>query len=130
MLQFSRLRTDVSTAELALTYETIYDNNFFLFSLPRVAIQRMFGNVEIAKCTCVQRSGGRCCHIAALLFLIKDVRYGTEPKMRKLDNISVTSKLQSWGKGIPLHSTLSIQYIFTTSSEIELLHFTLACTPC
>ena len=59
----------------------------------------MFGNVEITKCTCVQRSGGRCCHIAALLFLIEDVRYGGEPKMQKLDLISCTSKLQAWGKG-------------------------------
>ena len=57
----------------------------------------MFGNVEITKCSCVQRSGGRCCHIAALLFLIKDVALGTEPKMRKF--VSVTSKLQSWGQG-------------------------------
>ena len=55
----------------------------------------MTGNVDIGKCTCVQRAGGRCSHIAALLFLINAVRKGDEPKM----NVPVTSKQQVWGKG-------------------------------
>ena len=57
----------------------------------------MTGDIEITKCSCVQRAGGRCCHVAALLYLIRDIRFGGEPKM----NIPVTSKPQQWGKGNP-----------------------------
>ena len=66
-----------------------------LCSHPAIAIQRITGNVDIAMCSCKQKAGGRCSHIAALLFLINALKNGLEPRM----NVPVTSKQQVWGKG-------------------------------
>ena len=37
------------------------------FRFPQVAIVKSSGTVKITMCTCEQKNGGRCCHVASLL---------------------------------------------------------------
>jgi hypothetical protein len=53
------------------------------------------GNICGAQCTCEASSDGRCCHVAALLYLAEDLSLGVQPKVRT----ATTSTQQSWGKG-------------------------------
>ena len=99
----------IQTAEFAIVHSSDHINMIDLLIVrarvnasykqelrfPAVAIQMTVGSIEIATCSCVQKSGGRCAHVAAVLYLIKALRYGLEPLVEK----SVTSMPQAWGKG-------------------------------
>jgi len=66
---------------------------------PAVAIQRTTGQIEVTKCSsnCKANQGGRCSHIAALLYCMKDIKYQREP----IIFLPPTSKPCAWGKGDP-----------------------------
>ena len=99
----------IQTAEFAIVHSSVHIEMIDLLIVrarvnasykqelrfPAVAIQMTVGTIEIATCSCVQKSGGRCAHVAAVLYLIKALRYGLEPLVEK----SVTSIPQAWGKG-------------------------------
>jgi hypothetical protein len=53
------------------------------------------GDIAGAQCTCEASSDGRCCHIAAVLYLVEDISLGSRPKVRT----ATTSVQQYWGKG-------------------------------
>ena len=63
------------------------------FRFPEVAI--CDGQFTATKCTCVQKNGGRCSHIAALMYLIQEVSFGATPRLE----LASTSKPQYWGHG-------------------------------
>ena len=63
------------------------------FRYPQVSFSG--GKFVATKCTCVQRNGGRCSHIAALMYLIQEVSFGATPRLE----IASTSKPQYWGHG-------------------------------
>ena len=67
---------------------------FFLCRYPGVAIKDD-GSIWISQCTCQQMSGGKCCHVGALLYLIEDLSWGQTPKYED----ACTSQPQAWGKG-------------------------------
>lgn len=69
------------------------------YRTPAVAIQRTTGQIEVTKCSsnCKANQGGRCSHVAALLYCIKDIKYQREP----IIFLPPTSKSQIWGKGDP-----------------------------
>ena len=69
------------------------------FRYPEVAVSG--GEFTATKCTCVVRNGGRCCHVAALMYLIQEVSFGATPR---LDVVS-TSKPQYWGHGTKTEKT-------------------------
>ena len=53
------------------------------------------GNISTTKCSCHQQLGGRCSHIAALLYLLSEVSLGAKPRI----SLPSTSKPQYWGMG-------------------------------
>ena len=53
------------------------------------------GDIFISKCTCEVKIGGRCSHVACLLYLAEHVSINIEPRM----SIPSTSCAQAWGKG-------------------------------
>ena len=61
---------------------------------PCVALSKD-GNIVITRCTCVASSDGRCCHVAALLYLVEDLSMNNEPRIK----VSKTSQKQKWGQG-------------------------------
>ena len=99
----------IQTAEFAIVHSSVHINMIDLLIVrarvnasykqelrfPALAIQMTVGSIEIATCSCVQKAGGRCSHVAAVLYLVKALRYGLEPLVEK----SVTSMPQVWGKG-------------------------------
>ena len=74
----------------------------------------MTGNIDIAKCSCVQNAGGRCCHVSALLFFIDDLKTGRVPHMK----VSVTSQPQAWGKGMYSYKVLIYNIFLIAYSEV------------
>lgn len=64
------------------------------FCYPHVSILQN-GKISAARCTCVAMASARCCHIAALLFLLEELTHGCDPKLF----VPSTSKLQYYGKG-------------------------------
>ena len=66
-----------------------------VFRYPGAAIHAENGSIETTCCTCQQMSGGKCCHVGALLFLIEDLSLGDKPRLDE----ACTSKAQQWGKG-------------------------------
>ena len=66
-----------------------------VFRYPGVAINAESGSIETTCCTCQQMSGGKCCHVGALLFLIEELSFGDKPRLDE----ACTSKAQEWGKG-------------------------------
>ena len=69
----------------------------FPFRYPAVALTSINGNCKIvtSKCSCEQQNGGRCSHVACLLYLVQVVSHGSTPEM----SIPTTSTTQYWGKG-------------------------------
>ena len=65
-----------------------------VFSYPCVALD-VSGNVFVTRCTCEQKNGGRCCHIAAVLYLLEEISIGVDPRI----STPCTSNPQAWGKG-------------------------------
>ena len=63
------------------------------FRFPEVAFSN--GQFTTTKCTCVTKNGGRCCHVAALMYLIQEVSFGATPRLEVVS----TSKPQYWGQG-------------------------------
>ena len=61
---------------------------------PRVVISQE-GNVIQSSCVCPARADGRCCHVAALLYLMEDLTYKNIPKL----SLPSTSVPQYWGRG-------------------------------
>eukprot|EP00095_Tigriopus_kingsejongensis_P002395 maker-scaffold1630_size32793-snap-gene-0.6 protein:Tk02395 transcript:maker-scaffold1630_size32793-snap-gene-0.6-mRNA-1 annotation:"predicted protein" len=61
---------------------------------PRISLDNE-GNVASTRCDCEAGADGRCCHVAALLFMADDLALGRQPVMQE----PCTSKPQMWGKG-------------------------------
>lgn len=57
------------------------------------------GTIEITQCDCVQRSDGKCAHVAVLLLAIEDVSINLFPLMSETEEVACTSTGQKWGKG-------------------------------
>ena len=69
------------------------------FRYPEIAFSD--GQFTTTKCTCVQKNGGRCCHIAALMYLVQEVSFGATPRIE----LATTSKPQYWGHGTKTEKT-------------------------
>ena len=115
----------IQTAEFAIVHSSVHIEMIDLLIVrarvnasykqelrfPAVAIQMTVGTIEIATCSCVQKSGGRCAHVAAVLYLVKALRYGLDPLVEK----SVTSMPQAWGKGELFEFHISLSGTFRIS---------------
>ena len=64
------------------------------YRLPLVAIQRNDGAVYVAKCECPAANGGKCVHIACLLYMVEELSHG-KPKIDE----ACTSRICTWGTG-------------------------------
>jgi hypothetical protein len=93
--------------KLTLAEWACLDNGTFLFRgnceaslkkqmcrYPRVSVSAS-GGIEHAECTCEAAEDGRCCHVAALLYLVEDLSFGVRPRIRATS----TSTTQYWGRG-------------------------------
>ena len=77
----------------------------FIYRHPKVAIERETGQVYVGQCGqnktltqkrkigCPQASCGQCSHVAAVLFLLEEMKF----KAPTIDK-SCTSKERQWGK--------------------------------
>ena len=79
---------------LLMLYLLMYLKVIFYSRKPEVAIGEN-GEIFITRCTCPVKNGGRCCHIAALFFLLDDISLGRQPRLRQ----STTDKLCYWKQG-------------------------------
>ena len=68
---------------------------FLLYRLVHVAIESN-GKINVTRCNCVSSSGGKCVHIAVLLYFIEDL--ATNPEGPIIYKAS-TSTTQKWGHG-------------------------------
>ena len=59
-----------------------------------VAIQRIDGTVYVGKCGCPASNGGKCVHIACLLYMVEEISHG-KPKIDE----PCTSRICTWGTG-------------------------------
>ena len=60
------------------------------------------GEVYVTECqvvlgqrNCKASKGGKCSHVAALLYMIEELTFGRPPQIDE----ACTSKVQAWGKG-------------------------------
>ena len=60
------------------------------------AIEKKSGEIFVTKCTCPQSTGGKCTHVACLLYFIDE--YSTNDEGPKTYE-SCTSLPQKWGQG-------------------------------
>jgi len=77
---------------------TFSNKKIYIFSrYPAVALTILAQNCKIyvSKCSCEQMQGGKCSHVACLLYLVQEVSLGASPRI----SLPSTSKQQYWGKG-------------------------------
>ena len=67
---------------------------FLYFSWPHVALETT-GQISITECTCQVPGEAKCCHVAALLYLLKAVKETGKPLLCQ----STTDTSCYWGKG-------------------------------
>ena len=61
-----------------------------------MAIEKISGQIYVARCTCEQNAGGKCAHVGCLCYLLENFKLNPSSVIIQK---SSTSKLQVWGQG-------------------------------